>query len=191
MPDLIIPVVPAGTLSKAEQPILSGDGLLLRPWHGGDAATVRAAFDCPRIQRWHVRRMDGDDEALAWIEDGHRRWRTESGARWAVTDGRQVLGQVGLREMSLFEAYAEVSYWTLPDARGAGVAGRALAALCGWSFHTLGLHRLTLQHSTANSGSCRVATKSGFPLEGLLRGSLLHADGWHDAHLHARLRSDA
>jgi ribosomal-protein-alanine N-acetyltransferase len=28
------------------------------------------------------------------------------------------------------------------------------------------------------------------PLEGTLRGSMLHADGWHDAHSHARLSSD-
>ncbi|MBV1854635.1 GNAT family N-acetyltransferase [Catellatospora tritici] len=190
MPDLITPVLPAGSLSATEQPMLAGDGLMLRPWHDGDAATVRAAFDCPSIQRWHVRRMDADDEALAWIEECHRRWRQESGARWAVTDGRRVLGQAGLRGMSLAEAYAEVSYWTLPDARGTGVAVRALAALTDWSFHTLGLHRLTLLHSTANSGSCRVATKSGFAVEGLLRGALLHADGWHDSHLHARLRTD-
>ncbi|WUX42615.1 GNAT family N-acetyltransferase [Streptomyces sp. NBC_01435] len=28
-------------------------------------------------------------------------------------------------------------------------------------------------------------------VEGVMRGALLHADGWHDQHLHARLRGDA
>ena len=46
-------------------------------------------------------------------------------------------------------------------------------------------------HSVANHASCRVATKSGFPLEGTHRRALLHTDGWHDMHLHARLRDDA
>ena len=27
-------------------------------------------------------------------------------------------------------------------------------------------------------------------LEGTMRGALLHADGWHDQHLHARVRGD-
>ena len=51
----------------------------------------------------------------------------------------------------------------------------------------LGLHRLELRHSVGNVSSCRVATKTGFALEGTLRRQLMHADGWHDMHLHARL----
>ena len=33
----------------------------------------------------------------------------------------------------------------------------------------------------------RVAAKAGFTAEGTLRSALLHADGWHDMHLHARV----
>ncbi|MFC7614839.1 GNAT family N-acetyltransferase [Actinokineospora soli] len=57
-------------------------------------------------------------------------------------------------------------------------------------FDDLKLHRLYLDHSTANTASCRVATKAGFTPEGTLRGAGLHADGWHDMHLHSRLRTD-
>ncbi|MFD5189525.1 GNAT family N-acetyltransferase [Streptomyces sp. NPDC058357] len=55
----------------------------------------------------------------------------------------------------------------------------------------LGLHRLRLCHSMANPASCRVVLKAGYAVEGVMRGALLHADGWHDQHLHARLRGDA
>ncbi|OEJ33089.1 GNAT family N-acetyltransferase [Streptomyces subrutilus] len=41
------------------------------------------------------------------------------------------------------------------------------------------------------AADCAVATKAGYPLECTMRGALLHADGWHDEHLHARLRTDA
>ncbi|WP_297548795.1 GNAT family protein [Amycolatopsis sp.] len=53
-----------------------------------------------------------------------------------------------------------------------------------------GLHRLDIQHSVANSASCRVAEKAGFTYEGTLRSSALHTDGWHDMHLHARVQGD-
>jgi RimJ/RimL family protein N-acetyltransferase len=79
----------------------------------------------------------------------------------------------------------------LPGARGRRVASRALSAVTAWSFATLGLHRVEVSHSTANVASCRVAEQAGFAAEGTKRGEALHADGWHDMHLHARLASDA
>jgi ribosomal-protein-alanine N-acetyltransferase len=142
MPLLVGPALAAGSLRKLEQPRLGVDGqLALRPWRADDDAVVRAAFACPDIQRWHVRRIDSDDEARTWIAGWAERWADETDASWA--------------------------------------------------FDTVGLNRLFLQHSTANPGSCRVAGKAGFGLEGTLRRSMLHADGWHDVHLHARLRTDA
>lgn len=53
------------------------------------------------------------------------------------------------------------------------------------------LHRLELAHSVRNPASCRVADKAGYRLEGTKRQEGRHADGWHDMHPHARLRSDA
>jgi len=164
----------------------------MRPWRESDAKTVMAAFECPGIQQWHVRRMDTHAEALDWMAGWATRWDDETDASWAVVDpdDDQPIGQVGLRTVSLFEGSAHLSYWVLPHARGAGVAVRAARALTRWTFDVLGLHRVSLDHSTANVASCRVAAKLGFELEGTLRGAALHADGWHDMHRHARLRTD-
>ena len=192
MPLLVAPALPAGSLAAQEQPHLPvRPGLALRPWRDDDAPTVRAAFDCPQIQRWHVRRIDGDDEARAWTAQWSSRWRDETAASWAIVDADdRPLGQVGLRGVLLVEASAHLSYWLVPAARGRGIATEALGALTRWSFTRAGLHRLALEHSTANTASCRVATRADFPVEGVLRGSVRHADGWHDMHLHARLRTD-
>ncbi len=73
----------------------------------------------------------------------------------------------------------------LPEARGTGTAPRAVEAVAAWAF-ALGLHRLTLQHSVHNQASCRAAGKLGFAYEGTARSAHLHADGWHDVHVHAR-----
>ena len=154
---------------------------------------MRTAFACPDVQRWHVRRLDSDEEARGWIAGWAGRWADETDASWAIA-GRgddQAIGQVGLRTVVLSDASAQLSYWVLPTARGTGVAGRAVRTLTSWAFDTLLLNRLFLLHSTANLASCRVASKAGFRVEGTLRRQMLHVDGWHDVHLHARLRTDA
>lgn len=189
MPLLTTPALPAGHLRALTQPCLEVDTeLRLRPWQPEDAAVVKAAFDDPGIQRWHPRRMDSLAEAAEWIADWDRRWTAETDVSWAVVgpDDRP-LGQAGLREVQLFDGVAAMSYWVLPSARGAGVARRAAARVARWSLAELGLHRLALLHSTANTASCRVAARLGFALEGTLRGATRHADGWHDMHLHALL----
>ena len=192
MPLLVGPALSAGSLRALGQPHLGiDDRMALRPWREGDAATVMAAFACPDIQRWHVRRLDTHDESLAWIAGWATRWDNETDASWAIVDGHdQPIGQVGLRTLSLFEASAALSYWVLPDARGAGVAVRAADAVTRWAFDVVRLHRVSLEHSTANPASCRVAARLGFGVEGTRRGAARHADGWHDMHEHARLRTD-
>jgi ribosomal-protein-alanine N-acetyltransferase len=185
-----LPAPPARS-SAASSRLESDERLLLRPWRPTDADAVRGAFDQPDIQRWHLLRIDSDEEARNWLANWPRRWAAGTDASWAVVrtgaDDR-VVGQVGLRHIDRFDARAETSYWVVPDARGDGVAVRATRVLTRWAFSTLRLHRIVVQHSTANLASCRVALAAGFGAEGNQRGSMRHADGWHDSHVHGRLR---
>ena len=64
---------------------------------------------------------------------------------------------------------------------------RSPRALADWAVSDIGLHRLEIRQSTANAESCQVALRARFNLEGTARRALLHADGWHDMHVHARL----
>jgi ribosomal-protein-alanine N-acetyltransferase len=191
MPLLVSPVVAAGALARLEHPVLSGSGLTLRPWQATDASVVAAAYDEPGIRQWHSRSMTVE-EARAWIDDWPRRWRQEAGAGWAVADGQNcVVGQISLRSLDLAGGLAEISYWVLPEARGRGTAAAALGVLTEWAFEVLGLHRIEVLHSTRNEASCRVAQRAGYPYEATLRSNVLHADGWHDMHLHARVAGDS
>jgi RimJ/RimL family protein N-acetyltransferase len=192
MPYLVTPVVPAGRMRDREQPVLRGQGgLVLRPWEASDAPVVLEAYQDPAIQQWNLRTFDSLAEAGAWIAQWEGQWLAERDGCWAVTDGAgAVLGRAALRGVRLMDGVAECTYWVLPAARGRGVATRATVAMARWALHDLGLHRLELQHSTANPASCRVAAKAGFGLEGTRRGAMQHPDGWHDMHLHARLQGD-
>lgn len=192
MPWLGDPVVAAGTLSGREQPVLRGDGLTLRPWTPEDAAALVEAYQHPDIQHWHMRVFESEEEAAAYIRSGHERWRAESDAEWAVTDTATgtLLGRTALRSIKLAAGFAEISYWVLPTTRREGVASRAVGRVARWALEEVGMHRLELLHSVANEPSCGVARRTGFTLEGTLRKVLLHPDGWHDVHLHARLEDD-
>ncbi|MBZ6110294.1 MULTISPECIES: GNAT family N-acetyltransferase [Streptomyces] len=193
MPYLTRPVIAEGTLSRTPQPALpTGDGLLLRPWRADDAPAVHAAFQDPAMHQWHACAADSEDEVRGWIAEWQRAWEGERGVQWAVADASddRLLGRVALREVVLGDGVAEVAYWTTAAARGRGVAARATRALAHWALDGIGFQRLELLHAVANEASCRVAHKSGFALEGTKRSALLHPDGWHDMHLHARVRGD-
>ncbi|SDM75068.1 GNAT family N-acetyltransferase [Allokutzneria albata] len=185
MPSLVPPACPPGTLATTPQPTIAET---LRPWRPEDSPALRTAFADPHIQQWHRLSLESTAEAEEWIASWAVRWAAEEAASWAITEGEQVLGQVGLRGVDLAEGHAELSYWVLPEARGRGVAVRAAQALADWAFDVAGLHRLEIGHSVANTASCAVARRLGYPLEGTKKSAYLHVDGWHDAHVHARVK---
>ncbi|HEY2238514.1 MAG TPA: GNAT family N-acetyltransferase [Streptosporangiaceae bacterium] len=189
MPDLVSPAVPAGRIRNQPQPTLRVDELTVRPWQPGDARAVVAAYADRDIQQWHVRSLT-DGEAADWLSSWSGRWQAETAAGWAVTEQAVLVGRVGFRVISLDEGWAEVAYWTVPAARGRGIAARSVRVVSEWMFRAVGLNRIELNHSTLNTASCRVAQKAGFRYEGTRRRQTLHQDGWHDMHLHARLADD-
>lgn len=190
MPVIPAPVVPAGLWSGRTQPTLHSDGLVLRPWQEQDAPAVRAAYDDDAIRTWHARTMLDDDEARAWIAGKHAAWREERAAEWAVVEEDALAGRVALTHLNLYEGGGALAYWVVPEARRRRVAVRAGAEVLRWGFEELGLQRVEVEHSTRNPASCRVAERLGCRAEGVRRGHALHADGHHDMHLHARLRTD-
>ncbi|MFF3513270.1 GNAT family N-acetyltransferase [Streptomyces sp. NPDC002573] len=186
-------VVPAGRMSQSEQPVfrLTGD-VELRPWRQDDAQVIVDACLDPDIQQWNrpgrdVSLEDAQERIVRW----HERWKSEQSAIWAVAQvGERPMGLIGWGDIDLKGGSAEILYWLLPTGRGSGVMVDATLRVSRWAMDDLGLHRLRLTHSVANPASCRVATKAGFALEGTMRSALLHTDGWHDEHLHARIRGD-
>ncbi|KOX25646.1 MULTISPECIES: GNAT family N-acetyltransferase [unclassified Streptomyces] len=185
-------VVPAGRMAGAEQPVFDlPNGLELRPWRLSDADALMAAARDPAIRRWNRLLVETPEEARRRIERMHERRRAELSVMWALArPGEEAVGLAGWGDIDLAGGSAEIVYWLLPAARGAGVAAEAAKRLGAWALDDLGLHRLRLCHSVANPASCRVADKAGYSLEGTMRSALLHADGWHDEHLHALVQGD-
>ncbi|MGR4882740.1 GNAT family N-acetyltransferase [Streptomyces sp. LARHCF249] len=192
--DPLAPVVPPGRLHALPQPefTLPG-GMLLRPWGPYDAPALVEACRDPEIQHWNRPGLLTEPGAADRIARWEARRQAEASVVWAVAPaaGGLPVGLIGLADLDLAGGSGEFLYWLLPAGRGGGVMVHAVDRVGRWAFEDLGLHRLRITHSVANPASCAVAAKAGYPLEGTMRGALLHADGWHDEHLHARLRTDA
>ncbi|MFC9297391.1 GNAT family N-acetyltransferase [Streptomyces sp. NPDC057011] len=189
----IPPVVPAGRMCALPQPAFALPGPLhLRPWTQDDAPALVAAYEDPDIRHWNRPGHRTAAEAEERITRFRDLWQAEEAAIWAIApaDGGPAVGLIGLADLDLRGGSGEFLYWLLPAGRGSGAMVAATSRLARWAFEDLGLHRLRITHSAGNPASCAIATKAGFPLEGTMRGALLHADGWHDEHLHARLRTD-
>ncbi|MCD9878344.1 GNAT family N-acetyltransferase [Streptomyces guryensis] len=186
--------------SSSSFPDLHGHGIRLRPWDADSdvdvAAWLRGLTD-PEFRRWNTPLKQVDD-----LADARRSLRAKalgmadgSTASYCVTDaaGGAVLGHIGVNAIDLVLSVARVGYWVLPEARGQGVATRALAVVSRWALTELGLHRLELGHALGHEASCRIAERCGFRYEGTLRGAMFEAgrnDVFRDLHLHGRIATD-
>ncbi|MEU4830688.1 GNAT family protein [Streptosporangium sp. NPDC023615] len=158
----------------------------LRAWRPDDVPVVLDAFGSPDMADQAARPIDTTWAALEWI--GVWGFRDDAHAFAVVLDG-QVVGNVAVSGIDAHET-GWVSYWTLPRARGRGVAVAATRRLAEWAFRERGLFRLELGHRLGNAASCAVATRSGFLPEGVERAKLLHEGARYDVERHARLATD-
>ncbi|MCM1969894.1 MULTISPECIES: GNAT family N-acetyltransferase [unclassified Streptomyces] len=181
-------------------PELRADGLLLRPWDPESETDVEAWLrgrTDPEFTRWNTPlRFTADrDTARDQLRAAVQNAAEGAAAPYCVADPRtrQPLGHIGVNVINRVMNTARVGYWVLPEARGHGIATRALAVTARWVFTDLGLHRLELDHAVGHDASCRIAERCGFRYEGTLRGAMWEAgrhDAYRDMHLHARLAGD-
>jgi RimJ/RimL family protein N-acetyltransferase len=164
----------------------------LAPPRSEHAPEVLALFSDPEVQRWNPAPKVVDlDSARDWLVRSLA-W----GAEWAVwsivdADGAFV-GTSLLWNMDRTDHLTgSVGYRTAPWARRQGIATAAVRAMSAHAFDVVGLERLDLVHTIPNVGSCLVAERAGYTLEGTLRSDYRTDDGrrW-DCHLHSRLATD-
>ncbi|WP_327085910.1 GNAT family N-acetyltransferase [Nonomuraea sp. NBC_01738] len=169
-------------------PVLLGDGLVLRGWEDTDMPVLVEVFQDEEIRRWLPAGIADEWDAWIWLQAQREGWESGERCGFAVQeagdDGGEVLGHVVLKRPGETMNSGEVGYWTVPAARGRGVAGRALEALAAWAVPAFGLWRLELLHQVGNAASCRVAEKSGYVLERRLPP--FPPDFPMEGHLHVR-----
>jgi RimJ/RimL family protein N-acetyltransferase len=164
--------------------IEDGD-IALRPFAEDDVPAIVAACQDPDIPRWtSVPSPYTEEDArrfVAGLEDHHA---------FAVVDPEtdELFGSVGFWLDD--HGRAGFGYWTAKEARGRGVASRALRLLTRRVVREHGPARLQLMVEPANAASIRVAEKAGFRREGLLRSYLEVKGTRRDVYLYALLPED-
>ncbi|WP_182873028.1 GNAT family N-acetyltransferase [Microbispora sp. H10670] len=151
-----------------------GSSLLLRLWTEEDIPELIDAYRDPVMRRWTRFHVDDEQDARRWIELQWKGWHDGDRLSFAVVEpepgrGRsRLVGNVVVKGIVAGGDSAEVGYWTTREARGRGIAGRALQSLTTWAFDRFarqGLDFLRLLHLVDNHASCRVAQKCGYVLE--------------------------
>jgi RimJ/RimL family protein N-acetyltransferase len=161
------------------------DGVVrLRGFEPSDVPAIVSACQDPDIPRWTgVPSPYTEEDARAWLESGAEE-------TFAIVDHatHELLGSIGVRFLG--DGVAETGYWVKREARGRGVAPRALELVARWALVERGIARLQLHAEPGNVASQRVAEKAGFVREGLMRSAIELKGERRDALLYSRVRED-
>jgi [ribosomal protein S5]-alanine N-acetyltransferase len=164
---------------------LEDEAIVLRPPQEADAPSLAAAIgDDPDLDRWtRIPFPYTEDDAREFIAS------TEESA-FVILDrsSGELLGGIGARTLDM--AIVDIGYWVKADARGRGVATRALGLVARFAFDELGAGRVQLTTELDNLASQRVAEKAGFSREGVLRSYLDFKGRRRDAVMFSLLAED-
>ena len=153
---------------------LADRGIVVRPYRREDAAPILAGTGDPLVVRYaHV----------SWAGQSVKEVEDLIVSEWpdAATDGRQanlsirdaatdaLLGHLVLFRIDWRADSAEVGFFVLPEARGRGAAGHALAAFLPWALDELGLRRIQAAADVENRASQHILEGAGFVREGVMR----------------------
>jgi len=126
-----------------------------------------------------------------WLDRYVEGWRDGSRAGFAVvSDADAFLGFVGIVDLDLAGQQGEIGYVVSREARGHGVAGRALRLLTDWALGDLGLERVELHIEPGNEASIRVAERVGYVREGVLRSVHFKEGIRQDIAMYSLVRGD-
>ncbi|MER6761954.1 MULTISPECIES: GNAT family N-acetyltransferase [Amycolatopsis] len=168
----------------------SARALQLRPWRSEDRRALVVAHRDPLLRRRLTSPLTGDGDARRWLDAQASGWESATQFSFAVVaDDDTPLGHVVVKVRDA--GTAEVGYWTAAQARGRGVAARALETASRWALgaqRIVPLSRLDLLHAEDNLASCRVAEKCGYVLDGLLPPA--PPDFPVSGHRHVRISGD-
>jgi len=174
-----------GTVAPVDPVDITAGRLHLRAWQAGDEPVLLALGADPLALRWtSLPSPYLPEHAAAWIGGtAPEGWKSGDRLSWAVCDSTtsEVLAGVTL-STGRDDGVWDVSCWCLPSARGQGVAPDALGAVARWAFAVLDVRRLEWTAEVGNWASRRAAEKTGFRVEGVRRGGLVHrgalVNGW-------------
>lgn len=171
--------------------MLRSDLLHLRPVQEGDLDELYRQFnDLAHRGPWFPMSL--------WSEPGFRNKFAEDGF-WGKGEGMllmldaqdDVVGEIEYYPITSYLTGFELSYLIFgAQHRGKGYATEAVRLMTEYLFARERIERLQLNIHPDNEASRKVAAKSGYQLEGVMRQCWFNDGRFHDLEIWARLRSD-
>ena len=158
-------------LAHPRPPLTDGE-ILLRPWTRADAPALVAMLNEPEIARWtRVPSPYRESDARSWLATHERLLRSGEQVPTAIADagGGRPIGSIDLRVKSWDERRAEFGFLVAREARGRGVAPRALRLMSEWAMRDLGMRRLEVLVQPGNAASLAAVARAGYTREDGLR----------------------
>ena len=143
-------------------PTLSDGDITVRPLREADVPAIVAACQDPEIPRWtRVPSPYTVEDARQFLAIAATEAAAGDGVALAVADAAdKLVGTVGL--MGVDGTTGEIGYWIAAEARGKGVATRAVVLLRDWAHRELGLRTIDVLPHRDNAPSQHVARRAGF-----------------------------
>ena len=169
---------------------MSDGVIVLRRSEERDVPLIAGASDDPETRKWL------DDEPLTaerqrdLVSRARQRWQSGRAAPFVIADATTdvALGLVNVQFDD--EEVAGVAVSVFPEARGRGVAPRALRVAARWATLELGLRRVYAEAAAENAASISAIEKAGFQREGLLRAHCKTHGRRHDCVMFSVVPSD-
>jgi RimJ/RimL family protein N-acetyltransferase len=174
-------------------PDLRDDLIVLRPAAMDDVDAITAACQDPEIPRFtRVPSPYGREQGIEYVQGVERGWAEGTHGILSIRDASDdgLLGSIGVMRLDEQPGTAEIGYWVAGEARGRGIATRAVRLVARWAIVDLGVERLELMTSVDNVVSQAVAARAGFTREGLLRSFATHGCGRIDVAMFSLVPAD-
>lgn len=151
--------------------------LVLRATRPGLGEIVREAVSesFAELTRWMpwARAPLTIDDCEKHCREMHAKWHAREVLDFCFfrKDGTRFVGKGGLHTIDWSVPKFEIGYWIRSGEARQGMATEAASALADFARAPLGAKRVEITSDARNAASRRVAEKSGFVLEGVLRQS--------------------
>jgi [ribosomal protein S5]-alanine N-acetyltransferase len=153
-------------------------------------AIAQASYDTETQRRLDDEPLDQESQRKS-LARAAEQWSTGAGAPFVIADADddRPLGLLNL-QFDKDDEVASLAVSVFPQARGRGVAARALRLGALWGLRELGLARVVAEAAVDNHASIRAIEKAGFQREGILRAHCKTRGERHDCVMFSLVASD-
>lgn len=131
-------------------------------------------------------------DALAFIEFATKAHMDGREIHFGIklVENNELIGVLGLKNISAKNKKAEVGYWIAQDYWKKGYGGESVSIIIDYGFGKLALHKIDAKVFALNEASIKILLKIGFTEEGLLKDDVFHKEDFADNILFGLLKPD-